>query len=104
MYTGAAFVAYPIFGWGSQEGSLNTVIPRSNARNSQAGANDFQEIPCHYMRGGTTITTERGYKGRSQMFRALLSSIGQHRNNVGRTRMSIGAITIPWDGTTAPIF
>jgi hypothetical protein len=102
--TGAAFVSYPIFGWGSQEGSGNTMVPRSNARNSQNGSDEFQEIPCHYLRGGTTLATERGYKGQSRLFRSLLTTIGQHRNNVGRTRMALGSVTIPWDGTTAPLF
>jgi hypothetical protein len=50
------------------------------------------------------MATERGYKGKSRFFRVSNTVLGFHRNNVGRTRMCLSAISIPWDGATIPIF
>jgi len=104
LWTGAALVAYPLCGMGAQEGGADLYISRSEARTSQDPANNFQELPTHYIRGGGAMTTERGYKGKSRFFQVLNTALGTHRNNVGRTRMALGSVSIPWDGVTAPIF
>lgn len=102
---GAAFVTYPPCGWGNQEGGIGTDIPRNlGGRNSSDFSTfAYQELPVHYIRGGSTHTTERGYKGRSRLFRQTQQNLGQLRMNVGRTRANLGAVSIPWDGATAPI-
>jgi len=104
LWTGAALVSYPLCGMGGQEGGADLYVSRSEARNSQDPANNFQELPTHYIRGGANMTTERGYKGKSRFFRVLNTAIGFHRGNVGRTRMNLSAVSIPWDGATIPIF
>jgi hypothetical protein len=104
LWTGAALVSYPLCGMGGQEGGADFYVSRSEARTSQDPANNFQELPTHYIRGGAAMTTERGYKGKSRFFRVSNTVLGFHRNNVGRTRMCLSAISIPWDGATIPIF
>jgi len=74
---------------------------------SGAGVNlagEVEENPVWYWRG--TGATQVGKKGRSTLFLTSHSSIGFMRPEGGSTpfaRMSLGLVSIPWDGLTRPV-
>lgn len=102
--TGAAFVGYPCVARGTQEGGFNSIGPLSDDRLSLRPDGPIDDMPVMYWRGGNTHTTERGFKGISRLFRTSLQKLGIFRLNNDLTRLSLGPITIPWDGATRPIF
>lgn len=101
--SGAAFVAFPNVYWGGLEGG-STIVPMNNDRQTVDPVEVFQDLQIWYWRGGSTFATERGYKGKSRLFRTFQPRLGVMRPNVGRTRMGLGVVSIPWDGSTIPIF
>lgn len=102
--TGAAFVGYPCVNRGTQEGGFNSIPPMSDDRLSLRPDGPIDDMPVMYWRGGSTHATERGYKGVSRLFRTSLQKLGIMRLNNDLTRLSLGPISIPWDGATRPIF
>lgn len=102
--SGAAFVAYPHVFWGAQESAFDTYIPYNADRQSQAPSGAFQDLQIFYWRGSSVYATELGYKGKSRLYRTCQPRLGIMRPTIGRTRMGLGAVSIPWDGSTIPIF
>lgn len=98
------FVPYPAAFLGGFEGSGSSLAPLNADRISQKTDNSFVDFPIWYWRGGPTHTTERGKKGRSTLYRASQPRFGVFRPNNALTQMSVGALSIPWDGSTIPIF
>lgn len=99
-----AFVPYPAVFLGGFEGFGSNLVPVNADRLSQMTDGSYPDLPIWYWRGGPTFTTERGKKGRSTLYRASQLKLGIFRPNSTLTRMSIGALSIPWDGTTIPTF
>lgn len=99
----ANFVTYPACFIGGGEG-FGTLVPVSSDRITQKVDNSYVDFPIWYWRGGTTHTTERGKKGRSTLYRSSQPSYGIFRPNIQLTRMCVGALSIPWDGSTIPIY
>lgn len=103
--SGATFTTFPLTVFGLQEGSAGTVIPRSLDRASEGeDAEAFQTLPVIYWRGGTTHTTQRGFKGKSRLFEDCQRRLGGLRLSQDRTRLSLGMVSVPWDGVTIPTF
>lgn len=102
--TGAAFVEYPPCFWGTQEGSVDSIIPRNDDRSAALPSGGYQDLPIIYWRGSSTHTTQRGYKGQSRLFRIAQARHGILRPSSDLTRMSLGVVSIPWDGSTVPIY
>lgn len=103
--SGATFTTHPICVWGCQEGAVGTVVPRSMDRMSEgADGETFTTLPVIYWRGGATHTTQRGFKGKSRLFHDAQRRFGGLRLNQDRSRLSIGMLSIPWDGTSIPIY
>lgn len=102
--TGAAFVVYPCVVWGTQEGGFNSLAPMADDRLSIRSDGPIDDMPILYWRGGSTHTTERGRKGTSRLFRSSMNKLGIFRLNNDLTRLSLGPLSIPWDGATRPVF
>jgi hypothetical protein len=98
------FVPYPAAFIGGGEGFGTNQVPVNADRISQQTDNSFVDFPVWYWRGGSTHTTERGKKGRSTLYRASQPRLSVFRPNSTLTQMSVGALSIPWDGSTIPIF
>ena len=98
-----AFVVYPASFIGGGEGFGTQQVPVNADRLSQLTDGSFADFPIWYWRGGG-YTTERGRKGRSVLYRAAQPRLGMFRPNATLTRMGVGALSIPWDGSTLPIF
>ena len=101
---GAAFVEYPPCFWGTQEGGFDTISPRNDDRASEVPTGEFQTLPLIYWRGSSVHATQRGFKGESSLFRTAQPRHGVLRPNQDFTRMGLGVISIPWDGSTVPIY
>lgn len=99
----ANFVVYPTCFIGGLEG-FGTLVPVNSDRISQKSDNAYVDFPVWYWRGGSVHTTERGKKGRSTLYRASQPLYGAFRPNAQFTRMGVGALSLPWDGATVPIF
>lgn len=100
------FVAYPpTMPYARDEGSGGTYVPINGDRlSSRLGTVDtFQTFPILYWRGGSGVTTARGRKGQSVLFRTGQPKIGAFRLNSDMSRMNLGALSVPWDGSTVPI-
>jgi hypothetical protein len=100
---GATFAVFPNVYWGALEGGT-TIVPLNNDRQTMSPTEDFQDLQVWYWRGSSAFTTQRGYKGKSRLFRTIQPRLGLLRPNVGRTRMGIGVVSVPWDGSTIPVF
>ena len=96
-----AFVVYPATFIGGGEGFGSNMVPLNADRITQKTDNSFVDFPIWYWRGGG-YTTERGKKGRSTLYRASQPRYGIFRPNQTLTVMSLGALSIPWDGVTIP--
>ncbi len=100
---GATFTTFPPCLFGCQEGFAGTVVPRAADRASEmTDAEVFQTLPVIYWRGGVTHTTQRGFKGRSRLFTDSQRRLGSLRLSNDRLRLSVGMVSIPWDGVTVP--
>lgn len=100
----ANFVTYPACFFGGGIGFSAQAAPFNADYISQAPDNSFQDFPIWYWRGSSSLTTERGKKGRSRLYRASQPRYGIFRPNAALTRMALGALSLPWDGATIPIF
>lgn len=101
-----AFVTYPMIFLGGEEGS-NRGEPLADGRKSSDDTGNFSEESTWYWRGPPEHTTETGRKGRSHLFRAGSTGLGFLRPNAGGSpfsRMNLGMVTVPWDGSTIPIY
>jgi hypothetical protein len=102
---GAAFVVYPPCFLGCQEGFVGSVMPRAVDRASEsADSETFTTLPVFYWRGGASHATQRGFKGKSRLFFDSQRRLGGLRLSKDRTRLSIGCVSIPWDGASIPTF
>lgn len=99
--TGATWTSYPICLWGFGEASAGSLTSFTGSARAwcmdEAGA--FPELDAHYMRGAG-FASEKGFKGRSRLFRIVPTALGGLRPNSDSTRLAIGSVSIPWGGGT----
>ncbi len=99
-----AFVEYPPCFWGTQDGFFDSVLPRNHDRQARLPNETFEDLPILYWRGSSAHLTQRGFKGWSRLFRTSQPRFGILRPNRDYTRMSFGLVSIPWDGSTIPVY
>jgi len=95
----AAWVNYPMPGFGWQNGSsqfnmVGTTSPPSVDVNGR-----MPSFPMLWSRGGAVHATQRGFKGRSRLFRYEMQQ-AYGRPYADRSRWIMGSFSIPWDGVT----
>jgi len=96
----AAWVAYPMQGWGYFFSTPSIVMVTNHVRSPDLPQGSNSSWKVQYRRGpAQTFTTEVGYKGKSRLFRHVSDQIGSFKLNSPRTQMCLGQICIPWDGT-----
>jgi hypothetical protein len=102
--TGAAWVTYPVNVWGHNDGTTTALVSMTGAakRWGMDDAQRFPELDAHYFRGAG-FSTEKGHKGRSRLFKLVPSSLGGLRKNADGSRIAMGSLSLPWDGSSPVI-
>lgn len=97
----SAWVAYPLQNWGYTVGGGVTAIVmfNNNIRTSDLPQGSNSAWKAEYRRGPPQVATQYGRKGKSRLFRFVSAEVGPCKLNSARTQLSLGVITLPWDGT-----
>lgn len=94
-----AWVNYPMMGFGFQNGSAQFQFMGSTFPPSLDSLGRLPSMPMMWARGGSTHATQRGFKGRSRLFRyEMQQAFG--RPYPDRSRWIMGSYSVPWDGVT----
>ena len=98
---GATWINYPFPAYGFQNGTVNRWEPlgSNSPPTSDRQGRVLGGWPFIYSRGGSAMAAQRGYKGRSRIFRYEVQQVGV-RPYGDKSRWILGAYSIPWDGST----
>lgn len=94
-----AWVNYPMPGFGFQNGSAQFQMMGSTSPPGVDVNGRLPSLPMLWSRGGAVHATQRGFKGRSRLFRYEMQQ-AYGRPYPDRSRWIMGSYSIPWDGVT----
>ena len=81
---------------GGWNGTADQYVPRVVTPNSSSDASAlWQEMPVFYYLGNM---------GQSNLFRSLTFNFEIFHLRADKQRINLGWVTMPWDGTTKPIY
>ena len=103
--SGATWVNFPVGVVGLQTGTGNQWNSLLNNNPPSMDVNGkLPSFPVIYMRGGSALSTQKGWKGTSTLFRYDAGTIFGTRPYADKSRWIMGCLSIPWDGSTEIAF